>query len=54
MLPQQPPEDVTELENNNARHIRIEADERRHGVQRVEQKVRIDLAGERVHARLQE
>ena len=34
--------------------IGIEANQRRNGIQRVEQEVRIDLAGERVHARLQQ
>ena len=36
---------------HRVRHVRIEADERRNRVERVEKKMRINLAGERIHAR---
>src|SRR4029077_20512211 len=52
-LAQQAPQDVRELQDHAAGHVRIEADQRGDGVQSVEQKMRVDLAGKRVHARFQ-
>ena len=54
MLAQEAAQDIGELQDHAAGHVRIETDERRNCVQRVEKKMRIDLAGERVHARFQE
>src|SRR5258707_396578 len=51
---QQPPQNVAQLQHHAARRIRIKADQRRHGVQRVKQKMWIDLAGERIHPRFQQ
>src|SRR6267378_1888512 len=54
VLAQQPPQNVAQLQHHAARRVRIKTDQRRHGIQRVEQKVRIDLARKRVHARLEQ
>ena len=54
VLAEQTAENVAELEHHAASVIGIEADERGDGVQRIEKKVRIDLAGERVHARFEQ
>ena len=51
---QQAAKNVAEFYDDDARHIGIEANQGRDGVQRVEQKMRINLAGERVHARFQQ
>src|SRR6267142_7215303 len=51
VLAQQPPQDIAELEHYATGGVGIEADQRRNGIQRVEQKVWIDLTGQRVHAR---
>ena len=44
MLAQQPPQDFGELKNQLPRQIGIKTHQRRDGVQRVEKKMRIDLA----------
>ncbi len=54
MFAQQPAEDVRKFQHDAARHVRIKANQRRDGIQRVEEEVRIDLAGERVHARAEQ
>ena len=54
VLAQKAAENVRKLEDHAAGHVRIEADERRDGIQRIEKKMRIDLAGERVHARFEQ
>src|SRR5712664_3135165 len=54
MLAEEPSQNIAEFEHHAARGIRINADKRRNGVERIEQKVRIDLAGERVHSGLQQ
>src|ERR1700683_1082255 len=46
MLAQQASQDAREFQHSEARRVRIGADQRRDRVQRIEQKVRIDLAGE--------
>ena len=42
------------LSTTTARQVRIVANQRRNGIERIEQEMRIDLAGERVHARLEQ
>ena len=54
VLAQQPAQDIRELVDHRARLLRVGADQRRDGVQRIEQEVRIDLVAKRVHARLQQ
>src|SRR6266403_5783480 len=54
MLTEEPPQNIAQFQNHAARRIRINADQRRNGVERIEQKVRIDLAGERVHSGFQQ
>src|SRR5258706_4178202 len=54
VLAQQPPQNVAQLQHHAARRVRIKPNQRRHRVQRVEQKVWIDLARKRVHARLEQ
>ena len=54
MLAQEAAENVGELEDHAASHVRIETDERGDCVERVEKKVGIDLGSERVHARFQQ
>src|SRR3984893_14491783 len=44
VLAQKSPQDVTELQHHAARRVRIEPDQRRYCIQRIEQKVRVDLA----------
>ena len=51
-LTQQPSQNIRQLHDQLARRIRIEPHQRRNRVQRVEQEVRIDLALQRLHARL--
>ena len=53
-LLEQAAENLGELEDHLARRVGIEAHQRGHGVERVEQEVRIDLALQRVHAGLQQ
>jgi len=53
VLAQQAAKNVAELEDDFARVIGVEADERGDGVKRIEKEMRIDLAGEGVHAGLQ-
>src|SRR5580704_10038200 len=50
VLAQEAAKNVGELEYYAAGHVGIETDERGDGVERVEKKMGIDLAGERVHA----
>jgi hypothetical protein len=54
VLAKQAAQDVGELQDHAAGHVRVETDQRRNCVERVEKKMRIDLAGERVHARFQQ
>ena len=54
MLAQQPPQNIAQLDDHTAGHVRIVANQRRNRVQRIEQKMRIDLRGQRVHARLEQ
>src|ERR1700747_2356583 len=54
VLAQQAPQNIAELENHTASGIRIVANQRGNGIECVEQKMRIDLRGERVHARLEQ
>ncbi len=54
VLAQEAAENVRKLQDHAAGHVRIEANQRGNGVQRVEKEMRIDLAGERVHARFQQ
>src|SRR5208283_1977016 len=49
VLAQQSPEYIAEFQDHAARRVRVNADQRRNRVERVEKKVRVDLAGERVH-----
>src|ERR1035438_226053 len=51
---QQPPKNGRKLQNHLSRRIGIEAHQRRNGIQRIEEKVRIDLILQSRHARLQE
>jgi hypothetical protein len=51
VLAQQPAQHLGKLHHHHARLVGIGADQRRDRVQRVEQEVRIDLAGERGQAR---
>src|ERR1700690_2620275 len=51
---QQSPQNVRKLQHDAARHIGIEANQRRNRVECVEQEMRVDLAGERVHARAEQ
>jgi hypothetical protein len=53
VLAQQAAQNVGQLQDHAARHVRIETDQRRNCVERVEKEMRIDLAGERVHARFE-
>ena len=46
VLAQQPPQNIRKLQHHAAGHVRIEADQRRDGIERIEQKMRIDLAGQ--------
>src|SRR5215831_4726440 len=46
-------EDVRQLQKHASCRVRIKADQRRHGIQSIEQEVRIDLADERIHTRLE-
>src|SRR5581483_823123 len=52
-LAQQPSQDIAESYDHQPRRIGIRAHQRRNRIQRVEQEVRIDLALQRLHARLQ-
>src|SRR5262249_35067483 len=54
VLPQQAPQNVRQLQHYSARHVGIETNEGRYGVESIEEEVRIDLARERVHARLEQ
>ena len=54
VLAQEAAEDIAQLQDHHARLIGIVANQRRDGIERVEQEMRIDLAGERVHARLEQ
>src|SRR5580698_936413 len=54
MLPQQPPQNIGKLQHHAASHVRIEADQGGDSVQRVEKEMGIDLAGQGVHARLEQ
>ena len=54
VLAQEAAKNVGKLQDDAAGHVGIEADERGNGVERVEKEMRIDLAGERVHARFQQ
>src|SRR5579863_4684394 len=54
VLSQQAAQNVRKLQHHATRHVRVKADQRRHGIQRVKKEVRIDLTGERIHPRLQQ
>ena len=54
VLAQQAAKDIAQLQDDDARQVGIIANQRRDRIERVEQEMRIDLAGERVHARLQQ
>src|SRR5579862_9038129 len=54
VLPQKTPQNIAQLDDHPARRVRIVANERRHRVKRIEQKVGIDLRGQRIHARLEQ
>src|SRR5262250_1208962 len=45
MLAQQPAENVRQFQHHPTSHIRVEANQGRDGVKRIEKEVRIDLAG---------
>ena len=51
---QQAAQDVRQFDDHDARGVRIEAHQRRHRVQGVEQEVRIDLVLQRFHAGVQQ
>src|SRR6266403_2795487 len=50
MLAKEAPQNIAQLQDHAAGRIRINAEQRRNGVKRIDEKVRIDLAGERVHS----
>ena len=43
VLAQQPAQNVAELQHDLTRRVRVKTDQRRHGVQRVKEKMRINL-----------
>src|SRR5277367_259025 len=49
VLSQQASQDVTQLKDHLSRSIRIHSNQGRNGVQRIEQKMWIDLTGKRIH-----
>src|SRR5207245_221401 len=54
LLIQQASQDTREFQDHGAGCVGIDAHKRRNRIQRVEQKVRIDLALQRFHTRLQQ
>ena len=54
MLAQKPAKDIAKLQDHDARLVRVVANQRSDRIERVKEKMRIDLTAEGIHARLEQ